>query len=157
MAVRANSDLALGGAGGKVYLFDQDTYTDAGATYPTEYMTGWLTLEEPRKTSRVKIGSFIIPNYQVSGEVVYTIEATGDFDMLSLDSVSVTAREDIGGRPVGVYTIGSVPIGTAQTMGQKTPLRWRGKSFRLSFRTQDSAGPDVLAGFSVYAEILGRR
>jgi hypothetical protein len=157
MAVRANSDLALGGAGGKVYLFDQDTYTDAGVTYPTEYMTGWLTLEEPRKTSRVKIGSFIIPNYQVSGEVVYTIEATGDFDMLSLDSVSVTAREDIGGRPVGVYTIGSVPIGTAQTMGQKTPLRWRGKSFRLSFRTQDSAGPDVLAGFSVYAEILGRR
>lgn len=157
MSVRNNSDLILGGAGGKVYTFDQGTYTDAGQTYSTEYVTGWLTLEEPRKTTRMKMGSFIIPNYQVGGDVVYRIEATGDYDMLSLDSVSVTAREDIGGRPIGVYTIGSVPVGTAQTMGQKTPLRWRGKSFRLSFTTEDAAGPDVLAGFAVYAEILGRR
>lgn len=120
-------------------------------------MTGWLTLEEPRKTSRVKTGSFIIPNYQVGGDVVYTIEATGDYNMLSLDTVSVTAREDIGGQPIGVYTIGAVPVGTAQTMGQKTPLRWRGKSFRLSFTTQDAAGPDVLAGFTIYADMQGRR
>ena len=157
MAVRNNSDLVLGGAGGQVYTFDQNTYTDNGAVYSTEYVTGWLTLEEPRKTSRVKTGSFIIPNYQVGGEVVYQIEATGDFDMLSLDTVSVTAREDIGGRPIGIYTIGSVPVGTAQTMGQKTPLRWRGKTFRLSFTTEDSAGPDVLAGFTVYADMQGRR
>lgn len=157
MAVRNNSDLVLGGAGGRVYTFDQDTYTDAGSTYTTEYVTGWLTLEEPRKTSRVKTGSFIIPNYQVGGDVVYTIEATGGFNMLSLDTVSVTAREDSGGRPIGVYTIGSVPVGTAQTMGQKTPLRWRGKSFRLSFTTQDAVGPDVLAGFTIYADMQGRR
>jgi hypothetical protein len=88
---------------------------------------------------------------------VYTIEATGDYDMLSLDTVQVTAREDIGGRPIGIFTIGGPPIGTAQTMGQKTPLRWRGKTFRISFRTEDAAGPDVLAGFSVYAEMVGRR
>lgn len=157
MMVRNNSDLILGGAGGRVYTFDQGTYTDAGSTYTTEYVTGWLTLEEPRKTTRIKMGNFIIPNYQVAGNVVYRIEATGDFDMLALDTVSVTAREDIGGRPIGIFTIGAVPVGTAQTMGQKTPLRWRGKSFRLSFTTEDTAGPDVLAGFTVYAEILGRR
>lgn len=157
LLVRANSDLLLGGADGRVYTFDQNTYTDAGSLYTTEYTTGWLTLEEPRRTTRVKAGSFIIPNYQVGGDVVYTIEATGDYDMLSLDTVQVTAREDIGGRPIGIFTIGGPPIGTAQTMGQKTPLRWRGKTFRISFRTEDAAGPDVLAGFSVYAEMVGRR
>ncbi len=157
MLVKNNSDMLLGGADGRIYTFDQNTYTDAGVTFPTEYTTGWLTLEEPRRTSRTKMGTYLIPSYQVGGDVVYTIEATGDYDMLSLDSVTVTAREDIGGRPIGAFTIGGAPIGTAQTMGQKTPLRWRGKSFRLSFRTQDSAGPDVLAGFYVYAEMAGRR
>lgn len=156
LEVRNNSDLILGGADGMVYTFDQGTYTDAGTTYTTDYTTGWLTLEEPRRTTRSKMGTYIIPQFQVGGDVVYTIEATGDYDMLSLDSVQVTAREDIGGRPIGVFTIGGA-IGTAQTLGQKTPLRWRGSSFRISFRTQDTYGPDILAGFYVYAEMTGRR
>ena len=157
LAVRKDSDLILGGADGRVYNFDQGTYTDDGATYPTEYMPGWLNLEEPRKSTRVKSGAFIIPQFQVGGPVVYTIEATGDFDMRSLDSVVVSAQEEIGGSPIGLFTIGSVPVGTAQTRGQKTPLRWRGTYFRLSFRTQDQYGPDVLAGFSVIGDIHGRR
>ena len=157
MAIRANSDLILGGADGKVYTFDQGTYTDAGATYPTEYMPGWLNLEDPRKNTRVKTGSYVIPQFQVGGPVVYTIEAVGDFDMLALDTVKVTATEDIGGSPIGIFTIGGPPIGTAQTRGQKTPLRWRGTYFRMSFRTQDPHGPDVLAGFTVYGDIHGRR
>lgn len=155
--VRHNYDIALGGANGTVYLFDQGTFTDDGQLYETEYMPGWLNLEEPKKSQRVKAGKFITPYYEVGGSVVYTIEATGDFDMLALDRVTVTARDDIGGRPIGTFIIGTDKIGTAKTVGQKTPLRWRGTHFRLRFRTFDAIGPDVLAGFTIFGDILGRR
>lgn len=155
--VRHNSDIVLGGANGKVYIFDQGTFTDDGEKFETAYMPGWLTLEEPRGSQRVKTGRFIIPYYEVGGDVVYTIEATGDFDMMSFDRVTVTAREEIGGRPIGTFLIGRDMIGTGRTMGQKTPLRWRGVNFRLQFKTFDDQGPDVLAGFTVYGDILGRR
>jgi len=48
-------------------------------------------------------------------------------------------------------------IGTGRTVGQKTPLRWRGENFRLTFKTKDAIGPDVLAGFAIYGQIHGRR
>lgn len=155
--VLANYDLALGGANGTVYFFDQGTYTDDGQTYETEYMPGWLNLEEPKQSQRVKTGKFVVPYYEVGGNAVYTIEATGDFDMLSLDKATVTVREDFGGRPIGNFVIGGSTLGMARTVGQKTPLRWRGTHFRIRFRTQDTSGPDVLAGFTVYGDILGRR
>lgn len=156
MFVRNSNDLVLGGADGKVVQFDQGTYTDDGQTYETEYSPGWLTLEEPRKSTRVKTGSFVIPNYEVGGKTVYTIEAVGDYEMLSLDSVTVTAADDIGGRPIGTFIIGTDKIGTGRTVGQKTPLRWRGVNFRVSFRTNDAVGPDVLAGFTIYGSVHGR-
>jgi hypothetical protein len=155
--VRASSDLLLGGADGKVYQFDQGTFTDDGALYPTEYMPGWLNLEEPRQSMRIKTGSYIVPNFQVGGSVVYTIEATGDFNLQSYDLITVTAQEEFGGRPIGTFTIGSDFVGMARTVEGKNPLRWRGAHFRISFRTNDPYGPDVLAGFSVYGDIHGRR
>jgi len=155
--VRANSDLLLGGADGKVYRFDQNTYTDDGALYPTEYMPGWLNLEEPRQSMRIKTGSYIVPNFQVGGRSVYTIEATGDFNLQSYDVITVTAQDEFGGRPIGTFTIGSDFVGMARTVEGKNPLRWRGAHFRISFRTNDPYGPDVLAGFSVYGDIHGRR
>lgn len=157
LAVLTNYDVALGGANGTVYFFDQGTYTDDGQVYETEYMPGWLNLEEPRQTQRVKAGKFVVPYYEVGGNAVYTIEGTGDFDMLSLDRVTVTARSEIGGRPLGTFVVGSNLLGMARTVGQKTPLRWRGTHFRIRFRTQDATGPDVLAGFTIFGDILGRR
>ena len=155
--VRANSDLLLGGADGKVYAFDQGTYTDDGALYPTEYMPGWLNLEEPRQSNRIKTGSYVVPNFQVGGRVVYDIESTGDFNLQSYDLVSVTAQEEIGGRGIGTFRIGTDFVGMARTTEGKIPLRWRGSHFRVSFRTLDQYGPDVLAGFTIYGDIHGRR
>jgi hypothetical protein len=155
--VRANSDLLLGGADGKVYVFDQNTFTDDGALYPTEYMPGWLNLEEPRQSNRIKTGSYIVPNFQVGGRVVYDIESTGDFNLQSYDLVSVTAQEEIGGRGIGTFRIGTDFVGMARTTEGKIPLRWRGAHFRVSFRTLDQYGPDVLAGFTIYGDIHGRR
>jgi len=98
-----------------------------------------------------------VPNFQVGGAVVYDIEATGDFNLQSYDLITVTAQEEIGGRPIGTFTIGTDFVGMARTVEGKNPLRWRGAHFRLSFRTNDPYGPDVLAGFSVYGDIHGRR
>ena len=157
MFVSHESDLLLGGADGTMYQFDQGTYTDAGVLFDTEYTPGWLHLEEPKKSTKIKSGSFIVPNYEVGGAVVYTIEATGDYDLLSLDTAIVTAESDDGGRPIGTWIIGRDMIGMGRTVGQKTPLRWRGENFRLTFKTKDAIGPDVLAGFAIYGQIHGRR
>lgn len=98
-----------------------------------------------------------MPNFQVGGPTVYTIEATGDFNLQSYDLVTTTARDEIGGRGIGTFVIGSDFVGMARTTEGKIPLRWRGSHFRLSFRTQDQYGPDVLAGFTIYGDIHGRR
>jgi len=156
MFVRHNADIVFGGSNGKILTFDQGIYSDDGEPYETEYQPGWLTLEEPKKSTRVKTGSYILPNYEVGGKTVYTIEAVGDFEQLSVDSVTVTAADDIGGRPIGTFIIGTDTIGKGRTVGQKTPLRWRGQNFRVSFRTKDAVGPDVLAGFTIYGQVHGR-
>jgi hypothetical protein len=98
-----------------------------------------------------------VPNFQVGGRVVYDIESTGDFNLQSYDLVSVTAQEEIGGRGIGTFRIGTDFVGMARTTEGKIPLRWRGAHFRVSFRTLDQYGPDVLAGFTIYGDIHGRR
>lgn len=157
MMVRHNSDIVLGGADGKVFIFDTGAYSDNGIPFETEYTPGWLTLEEPKASTRIKSGTFIVPQYEVGGNTIYTITAQGGFDQGSLDSVVVTARSDIGGRPIGTFVIGSDRIGVGRTVGQKTSLRWRGTHFRVSFKTKDTVGPDVLTSFAIYGAIHGRR
>jgi hypothetical protein len=157
MMARSNNDIILGGAGGKVYTFDGNTFTDDGVLYTTEYVPGWLTLEEPKSSTRMKSGTFIVPQFEVGGQVIYTIEAQGNAEQSSLDSVTVTARDDDGGRPIGTFTIGTDNIGEGKTVGQKVPLAWRGTRFRLGFKTKDSAGPDVLASFFIYGKVHGRK
>lgn len=152
-----SSDIILGGAGGKVYRFDQGIYSDAGMSYRTEYATGWLSLEEPRVSNRVKSGAFIVPSWEIGGDVVYTIEAAGDYDLTSLDTAVVTAKDELDGTPIGVKIVGGAPIGGGKTSSPKIPLRWRGEQFRITFSTEDTEGPDVLAGFSIYGQIHGRR
>jgi hypothetical protein len=98
-----------------------------------------------------------VPQYEVGGQPVYTIEAQGGFAQDSLDSVTVTANHDDGGRPIGTSIIGTNRIGLGKTVGQKTPLRWRGTHFRLSFKTHDDEGPDVLTSFFVYGSVHGRK
>lgn len=149
-------DLIAVGANGRVYEFDTSAvYSDVSGRYSTEYQTGWLTLEEPNKTVRMKSGVYIAPEFEVGGPVVYTIEAVGNYDVESIDSVT-TSAESFGSQ-IGTATIGTAVIGGGKASSVKLPLRWRGEKVRITVRTDDTTGPDVLAGFTLYGNIHGVR
>ena len=159
-AYRVNTEYTVicAGANGRVYEFDASSvYTDAGQIYDTEYQSVWLSLDEGRTgkgTNKMKSGVYILPNFEVGGSVVYEIEAVGGYDVESIDTVTATA--DSGG-VIGVGVIGSTTLGGGRTVSDKYPLRWRGEQVRITFRTSDAVGPDVLSSFTIYGNIHGRR
>jgi hypothetical protein len=154
--VRRNGDLICCGDGGKVYTFDDGSYTDDGEEYKTEYQPGWLTLErsEARSVS-TKQGNYIKPVFDTGAAVVYSIKAEAGFDGESSDTVLVSAAAI--SNVIGTAIVGTATIGGSRIQNTKFPLRWRGEQVRLTFTTEDSLGPDTISRFTLYATKYGRR
>jgi hypothetical protein len=151
---RQNGTLVCAGAGGKVYTFDDaDVYSDAGAAYSTEYQSGWLTLDEPRRSLQVKQGHYIQPTFN-SGPTTYTVRAEAPFNVESRDTITIAAA---GAASIGSAIIGTWIIGASPIFDRKYPLRWRGKEVRISMTTNDTGGPDVISRFTLYINKFGVR
>ena len=151
--VRKNGDLICAGAGGKVYKYDTGSYSDDGDNINTIIETGWLTLQEPQQSTQMKCGHYIRTQFEAGTPVTYTITATGDFSQISTDTVTVTA-EGVG--QVGFAQVGTSPVGGARILDKKLPLRWKGKQFKIRVETNDTNGPDIVTGFTIYGNILGK-
>jgi hypothetical protein len=153
--VRRNGDLLGCGSGGLVYYLDNGDLTDDGQAITTNLTTAWLTMEEPRKTVRIKQLQYIKPVFESGANVEYTVDAVAGWDNYSADSITVSAG---GNGQIGVAVIGQAAIGDGTfAQAQKYPLRVRGEEFRLQFTTESSAGPDIITGLSVYGEVFGAR
>lgn len=153
--VRRDGTLMCCGTGGKVYAFDQGTYDDDGEVYSTEYKTGWLTLDEPKRRVKIRQIHYIKPIIIAGGDITYTVRAEGNFDVDASDSATITASS--ASQPIGLFTIGDDVIGGAGIKNQKYPLRVRGEQVRITFTTQDDKGPDTLSRFTLYATVWGRK
>jgi len=151
--VRRTGDLICAGAGGKVYEFDQGSYSDDGQNIQTILETGWLTMNEPQESTQVRSGVFVKPQFETSLPITYTITATGDYSILSQDTVTTTSQ---GVGQIGFAVIGSSQIGGSRILNEKLPLRWRGEQFKLRISTDDTKGPDIITGITVYGNILGK-
>lgn len=151
--VRRNGDLICAGAGGKVYQFETGQYEDDGLPIQTVIETGWLTMQEPQQSTQLKTGTYIRTQFEAGAPVTYTITATGDFSEISTDTAIVTAA---GVGEVGFAQVGTSPIGGQRILDQKLPLRWKGKQFKIRVETNDTSGPDIITGFTVYGNILGK-
>lgn len=144
------------GANGRVYEFDTSAiYSDDGSRYSTEYQTGWLSLEEPRDSGKMKSGAYISPTVEVGSPVAYTIEAVGNYDVEAFDTVVASA--EVYGGTIGTMSIGTAVIGGGRASGAKLPLRWRGEQARFTIRTDDTGGPDVISSFHIHGNIHGVR
>lgn len=151
--VRRNGDLLCAGPEGKLYEFDKGSYNDDGATITTTLETGWLKLTEFQDDTKFKNGTYIKPEFENAGSVTYTIEATGDFSQLSTDSVTLDTP---GVGQIGFSQIGSSPIGGRRISDQKLPLRWKGEQFKIRITTDNTTGPDIITGFTVYGNTIGK-
>lgn len=154
--VRRNSDLVCCGAGGKVFLFDQDTFDDDGDVIQTEFQTGWLTGDEPKKSVRTKVGQYIKPVIDAGDNISYTIRAEAGFDAESSESITIQASGG-GSEAIGLAEVGKSVIGGAAVQDVKHPLRWRGREVRLTFTTSDKKGPDILSRYTLYMTAHGKR
>ena len=152
--LRQNGDLICCGDGGKVYIFDQGDFDDDGETYTTEYQTGWLTLDEPKKSTKTKAGKYIRPLFNAGSNIVYTIRAEAGFSVDSTESITIIASG--GATPIGLAVIGSAVIGGSSVQDIRHPLRWRGREVRLTFMTDDNKGPDIIARFTLYVSQHGK-
>lgn len=153
--VRRNGDLLGCGLNGRVYQLDSSAATDVGAPIATDLKTAWLTMEEPRKTVRVKQGQYIKPVFESTGGIGYTILAVAGWDAFSSDSIVVSA---VGAGQIGSAIVGTTPIGAGNfSQADKFPLRWRGEQVRIEFTTNSSASPDIITGFTLYGSIAGVR
>lgn len=154
--VRLDRSMVCCGPGGKVYTFDNDNvFDDDGETYSTEYQTGWLTGDEPKKSVRTKQGIYIKPIVDAGDNIDYTIRAESGFDLESEDTITITASG--GATPIGLAKIGSTKIGGSSVQNIKHPLRWRGEQVRLTFTTNDQKGPDTVSRYTLYANRYGKR
>lgn len=157
--VRSDRTLIAAGDGGKVYQFDQGSYSDDGETYITEYQTGWLNFEEGagarRALARTKDGQYIKPIIDSGGDTSYTIRAEAGFGVESTDTITVPVSG--GAQPIGLAEVGKAIVGGSSIQDIKYPLRWRGREVRLTFSTNDNTGPDVLSRFTLYVNLHGQR
>jgi hypothetical protein len=151
--VRRNGDLICAGAGGKIYTYDVGHYEDDGDNIQTVLETGWLTLQEPQLSTQLKSGTYIRPQFEAGTPVTYTITVTGDFSQISTDTVITTAA---GVGQVGFAQIGTSPIGGSRILDRKLPLRWKGKQCKIRIETNDTNGPDIITGFTIYGNVLGK-
>lgn len=151
--VRKNGDLLCAGAGGKVYQFDTGSYSDDGDNINTVMETGWLSLHEPQQSTQVKSGHYVRTQFEAGAAITYTISVVGDFSQISSDSITVTAA---GVGQVGFASIGVSPVGGERILDKKLPLRWKGKQFRVRVETNDTNGPDIITGWTIYGSVLGK-
>lgn len=152
--VRRDGTLIACGPNGAVYQFDTGVFTDDGETYTTEYQTGWLTTTEPRRSVRTRQGHYIKPVFEVGANISYTVRAEAGLNNESTDTITIDVS---AGSPIGLAIVGTSPVGGSGTQDQKHPLRWRGEQVRLSFKTEDARGPDLLARFTLYVSDFGKR
>lgn len=153
--VRRNGDLIVGDGSGNVYIYDNEN-TDNGQTISTSYLSPWHTLQEGQTdiTLLNKDGRYIKPVFESFGEVDYNISVVGNYNMLSSDSVVVTAA---GSVVVGQSQVGSGAIGNTAITNPKTVLRWRGEQFQLTIETSSQSGGDIINSYTVYGNVFGRR
>lgn len=152
--VRQDGTMVCAGPGGKVYSFDNGTYTDDGEIFTTEYQTSWLTLSEPRKNTKIKQLNYIKPILNVGQATNYTIRAEGNFAADSTETITVAASG--GAAVIGITNIPFI-IGGSPIQNRKFPIRVRGEQMRITFTTEDSNGPDTIARFTLYANQFGVR
>lgn len=153
--VRRDRTMLCAGAQGLVYEFDLDgVFDDDGEVYSTRYQPGWLTMDEPAKSVRIKKGVYIRPIIDAGANITYTVTAEAGFDGLSRDTLEIVASG--GATPIGLAAVGQAQIGGTSIQDTKYPLRWRGKEARFTFDTNDALGPDTLSRFTVYHSQLGR-
>lgn len=136
--LRRNGDLLCGGEDGKVYELDRGGYSDDGDNIPTSLETGYLKLSEAQEGTQTKSGTYIKPVFETDQVINYTITATGGYDNLTTDSITATS------------------LSGQEILFQKYPLRWKGEQFRIRIDTDDALGPDIITGFYVYGNILGK-
>lgn len=136
--VRRNGDLLCAGANGKVYEFDKDVYSDDGDSIPTIMETGFLKLNDAQEGTQTKSGVYIKPVFETTQNISYSIMATGGYDSQTTDSITAVAP---GGQNI---------------FYQKYPLRWKGEQFRIRIDTDNTVGPDIITGYYIYGNILGK-
>lgn len=152
--IRRNGDLICAGANGKVYEFDKGDYSDDGASIPTSMRTAFLNLDESKTEDiRWKTGTYIKPVFETPAQIDYTISVVGGYDQLTNDSTTVTT-EGVG--EVGFSSVGASPVGGARITTEKRPLRWKGQKFYIEITTDTTQGPDIITGWTVYGNVLGR-
>jgi len=136
--VRKNGDLLCAGANGRVYEFDHNTYDDDGDTIPTSFETGYLNLSETQEGTTMKSGVYIKPVFETTQTISYSITAIGGYNNQTTDTITATS---LGGQNI---------------FYQKFPLRWKGEKFRIRIDTDNALGPDIITGFYIYGNILGK-
>jgi hypothetical protein len=151
--VRQTGELICAGAGGLVYQFDTGVYSDAGQTFGTIYQTGWLSLEDPRRTVRRKQIHYIKPIIEAARSV-YSVEAEAPFDAETTDTITVSATG--ASAPIGIGVVGETTIGGSSIQNVKYPIRVRGEVVRMTFTTNDANGPDILSRYTLYYNMLGK-
>lgn len=151
--LRRNGDLICAGDNGRVYEFDKGNYDDDGDTIQAIMETGFLKLAEAQEGTQMKSGVYIRPLFESSQPIEYTITATGGYDQNSTDSASAVTT---GTFSVGFGVVGKSPIGGSRVYDRKLPLRWRGQVFRVRIETNTTAGPDIITGYYIYGNILGK-
>lgn len=152
--IRRNGDLICGGANGSIYEFDKGNYDDDGEAINTTMETSFLKLTEPEEGTQSKSGVYIKPVFETSQPITYTIEATGDFDSLGTDTATAVTQ---GVGMVGFGVVGASPVGGNRVYDQKLPLRWKGEQFKIRISTSDSKGPDIITGYVIYGNVLGKQ
>ena len=153
--VRRDGTLVLAGAGGKVYRFDTNVYDDDGDNITTEYMSGWLSLSEPKVDVKTKQIHYIKPIVDCGNSSInYTIRAEAGFDAEATDTVTVSGAAGAG---IGSAIIGSAVIGGTSIINQKYPLRVRGERVRIAINTDDQYGPDTISRYTLYFTDHGKR
>ena len=152
---KSNGDLETVDAAGRTFTFDQGVYSEQGASYETDYQSGWLTTEEPNKFVSRKAGKYIKPVYEASQIITYTITADANYNEIAVDQIIVSSSGQ--SKAIGQWKIGSDKIGQSGIANQKFPLRWNGEVVRLRFQTDDTKGPDVLNSYTIYSARHGKR
>lgn len=154
--VRSDASFVCCGNGGRVYTFDDGSFTDDGEEYTTEYVTGWLTLEpRERRGVATKQGNYIKPVFDTGDTVNYTVIAEAGFDSESRETIVIPASG--GATPIGLAVVGTDSVGGTSIQNVKYSLRWRGEQVRLTFTTDDNKGPDTISRFTLYATGWGKR
>lgn len=156
--VMQDGTLVAGAAAGKVYRFDQGTFSDDGEPISTEYQTPFLSPGESfnNRTPKIRAGKYIKPIFNVGYQAAYTIRAESAYEAEATENVTVTATGALN-RPVGVAVIGTDTIGGVGVSNVKYPLRWRGEVVRITIENNNTSGPDVLSRFTLYGNMEGHR